>query len=488
MKTLHILVLFISVSCIYDVVSSKCSNESTKIHCPATEYHNYVDCVRNRMKRSADCYDDDEEDCSSNQCSNSCDTCNCDECTSSDCGNSCNKRCCSSCCNFNRCSTNHCCHKVCHNTCKSSSCRSSCRRSCYRDVRNNVKEKEIIYSQGSSDTSSNTFNNITNRGSHNITTVIHLNNLINNTNLIDVPINLNNSNINDITIENSQNGSTTLGSSSGQCCSVIEPRQCMPSPIYPYVNCFHYRRQQCGQFCRAPVVHKVAQNVCYNTQTQNPTCGQQVLYVPQPQASCTYQPQWPFVSCSNQARSCSGCYDYLLNPYRSQSTCGSSCYNYGVSQGAVYQQGPVLSPGFSLPPPPMNLMMPTGCSGYNDCGLTNAASYINPGMYYGMDTYNNYGIYGSYYPYMGGASGISSLPLEQFIPMNITDNNVLYGVLTNTSSVNPIAGLPWNYYGQPISIDEKTYNELLQKKEVTPSAKPIAKKETESKNSSSWFD
>ncbi|XP_044745407.1 uncharacterized protein LOC123307242 [Coccinella septempunctata] len=487
MRTLFLLAFLVTIISVQTASSKKCSTNPAKIECTATEYQNYVDCIRSRMKRSADCYEDDEEECPSGDCGNSCDNCNCDECTSSNCGNSCNRRCCSSCCEFKECSTNHCCHRLCHNSCSTSSCRSSCRRSCYKSVRRE-KERDIII-PGGDRSSTNSSNLVNNRGTHNITTVIHLNNLINNTNLIDVPINLNNSNVNNITVENSQNGSSVYGASSNSpCCNVVEPRQCVPTASYPYIDCFHLRRQQCGQFCRAPVVHKVAQNVCYNSANNTPVCGQQVIYVPQPRTSCSYQPQWPFVACNNQGGDCNGCYDYLLNPFRTQRSCGSSCYNYGVNQGMMFRQGPVFGPGYSLPPM-VNPMMPTGCNSYSGCGLTNMATYINPGMYYGANTYNNYGIYGSFTPQgipgydpnygmqlqgyggnlmaalTGGANmGNIPLPLEQFVPMNLTANatNVLYGLITNqTSPLTPISGLPDNMFGQAITIDEETFKKLL---------------------------
>ncbi|KAL3286188.1 hypothetical protein HHI36_000699 [Cryptolaemus montrouzieri] len=498
MRTYYLLAICFTISYIQIAGSEKCNRE-IKSECSATEYKSYVACIRNRMKRSADCYDEDEEeDCSSNQCGRSCDNCDCNECTASDCGSSCNKRCCSSCCKFNECSTNHCCHKVCHNSCRTSSCRSSCRRSCYKSVRKDSKERDVIIRErGEGGSVSNASNLISNRGAHNITTVIHLNNLINNTNLIDIPINLNNSNVNNITVENAQNGSSTIGSSSNQCCSVIEPRQCVSSSVYPYIDCFHYRRQQCGQFCTAPVVHKVAQNVCYNTQTQNPTCGQQIIYVPQPRTSCTYQPQWPYISCTNQGSNCNGCYDYLLNPYRVQRTCGNSCYNYGMNQGALYRQGPVLNPGYSLPLP-INPVIPSGCAGYGGCGLSNMETFVNPGMYYGMNAYNNYGMYGSYSPYSNvaytpelgiqarsfgnnfvsslGLPGLGNSPVEQFIPMNFTatnSSNVLYGVLTNsTSPLIAAQGYPEGIYGQPITIDEEMFKKLLGNADINASSIP----------------
>lgn len=350
-------------------------------------------------------------------------------------------------------------------------------------------------SGGSDKKSINSTNSVTNKGAHNITTVIHLINSINNTNIIDVPINLNNSNINNITVENSQNGSSIYGASSNSpCCNVVEPRQCIPTASYPYVDCFHLRRKQCGKFCRSPVVHKVAQNVCYNSANNKSVCGQQIIYVPQPQTSCNYQPQWPFISCNNQGGNCNGCYDYLLNPFRSQRTCGSSCYNYGINQGinqgGAYRQGPIFGPGYTLPMAPMlNPMMPTGCNSYTGCGMTNMATYINPGMYYGMNSYNNYGIYGSFSPQtlsgydpnigmqlqsyggnimsaLGNGANIGNipLPLEQFVPMNLTSNStdLLYGLITNqTSSLTPISGLPDNMFGQAITIDEETFKKLL---------------------------
>lgn len=165
----------------------------------------------------------------------------------------------------------------------------------------------------------------------------------------------------------------------------------------------------------------------------------------------------------------------------------------------MYRQGPVFGPGYSLPPPVMNPMMPSGCNSYTGCGLNNMANYINPGMYYGMNNYNNYGIYGIFAPQgipaygqdlgmqlqgyggnmmesLGGANlGNIPLPLEQFVPMNFTSTNstnILYGLLTNqTSPLNQLSGIPDNMFGQAITIDEETFKKLLGGQEVVKETK-----------------
>lgn len=75
---------------------------------------------------------------------------------------------------------------------------------------------------------------------HNITTVIHLKNLVNNTNVIDIPVLVNNTNINNITLEESASAITNQNSSidSGSVFQpgqppIIQPPLVIQPPIYP---------------------------------------------------------------------------------------------------------------------------------------------------------------------------------------------------------------------------------------------------------------
>lgn len=88
---------------------------------------------------------------------------------------------------------------------------------------------------------------------HNITTIINLHNIINNTNQIDIPIKINNTNFNNITLAleeqseidvNQQGGGyreRLIDRNGNRCCQVIGPRICNKIQTFPFMNCFHYR-------------------------------------------------------------------------------------------------------------------------------------------------------------------------------------------------------------------------------------------------------
>ncbi|XP_018335763.1 uncharacterized protein LOC108744475 [Agrilus planipennis] len=162
--------------------------------CTATEYNSYVSCVR-RSKRHISCAEED----------------NCESCI---------------------CTSLHCCHRTCHANCESSSCRNGCRKNCQTDV---------------SEKGSHSFTNKNaNMPSfkHNITTVIHLHNIINNTNVIDVPIHINNTNLNNITLPEGNGGS------GNGCCYISNPQNCIPNQTTPpYSQCQDNREYHCGPKC-----------------------------------------------------------------------------------------------------------------------------------------------------------------------------------------------------------------------------------------------
>ncbi|KAJ8924089.1 hypothetical protein NQ315_006870 [Exocentrus adspersus] len=329
---MRLLLLFLIALATYEAqsTSEKCFTAAKKCH--STNYQEYVDCIRTRQKRSTDC----DSPCDSDNCIETCNECDCNSCSYSSCQNSCDS-CCSTCCsNYNECKSNHCCHKTCHAQCRSSSCRSSCRKSCYERVKDQDENSPVS-------------SNSTNYNRHNITTIIHLNNVINNTNVIDIPIMLNSTNKNNITIYEQEHSDTSTNPG-GNCCIVISPRQCVPQKEYPYVRCFHYRTKQCNEFCTAPIVHKEEQQICQTTFPGSaPSCRQQVIYIPQPQPRCTYQSVWPYVSCGvPKSQSCAGCYSHYVNQ-NSQDyiRCPSACYDDGFGVGPYYRQGPFYRPTYT---------------------------------------------------------------------------------------------------------------------------------------------
>lgn len=160
------------------------AEECIKIECDSSNYESYVDCQRaKRAKRNVCDYD-----CEGGDCGDECNTCDCDECSGFS-----TSSCCSNCCSATRCRTTSCCQRTCRVACRDTSCRTSCKKSCYKGLKKD---------SSSSTVNSQTKNNVTleNDNKHNITTIIHLNNIINTTNLIDVPITLNNTNVNNITV------------------------------------------------------------------------------------------------------------------------------------------------------------------------------------------------------------------------------------------------------------------------------------------------
>lgn len=387
--------------------STKCELE--KNDCDTTDYKQYVDCVR-RTKRSLGGCSECDGDCESPSACDECDCSSCEDCSSYSCDNNC----CNSCCNRNIdiCRTNHCCHKTCHAKCQSSYCRKSCRKSCYDIVKQDKESQVVVVPVGGS--GSGTLGTNTN---HNITTIIHLNNLINNTNLIDVPITLNNTNINNISISSPDLNPTVYlpGGNGGashtietvhhyetdktspesaktnDCCTVVSPRQCVPSDKFPFIKCFHYRTNQCGPFCNSPIVHVEPHNVCDTKPSGPPECHQQLLYIPQPQPRCVYQSVWPYVSCSapNQMPSCEGCYThYADSSSTNYQQCSPNCYDEGYDVGPLYRQGPVFRPSYS--PYPFN---PPGID-YSNGFLP---SFGSPGL--GYDGFVNPESGMNYFPY-----------------------------------------------------------------------------------------
>lgn len=384
--------------------------------CHSTDYHSYVDCVRRRHKRSYDC----DSSCQSGNCMNSCNTCNCDTCNYSNCDNTCNS-CCNTCCsNYIPCRTNHCCHRTCQAQCDSSKCRSTCRRNCFETVRKNSEPVYFPQSVSTGESSQAVVQNssIINNARHNVTTIIHLNNVINNTNIIDVPININNTNDQNITLYTAEGNTNTKVEQKEQCCTVIGPRQCVS---YPTTKCFHYRSKQCGAYCTADIVHREEKQVCESYYPGAPVnCKQQVYYIPQPTPRCVYQSAWPYVSCSIQRQNvgCDGCYSHYVDQSSSNYIqCPSQCYDQGYQVGSMYRQGPVYRPMYYHAPQSYNVMN----YGYPPYQQGYVAYQPAVGTYQAQPVQGAY----QYYPQPGGVQQEFVIPgnatSDGWIPLNSTN-------------------------------------------------------------------
>jgi hypothetical protein len=312
--------------------SEKCATVSQE-DCEnmTSEYEKYRACMERRTKRSVDCDDEDENSCDNCDC-NTCSYKSCDTCDNN------NNNCCGECCRRSSCSTYNCCHQTCRAECKSNACKTSCRRRC-QDKPTVVESQSLIGGKTESH--------------HNITTVIHLNNVINNTNLINLPISVNNTVLNNITSQGRYVGSfrgEIRDGSNENCCLTIGPRQCVPQKEFPFVRCFHIRRKACGYVCSAPVVHYQRHEICDNNVNVQQPCRQQTIYVPQPQPRCAYHQNWPYVACGNQQfQNCEGCYSHYIK--RQDATrCSNFCYDDGYGAGPYYRQGPFYRPGFAHAP------------------------------------------------------------------------------------------------------------------------------------------
>lgn len=409
MKFVFILALAAAVCCATGN-SDRCLDRNEACH--STDYHSYVNCVRRRHKRSTDC----EYSCSSGNCIDTCNSCNCNSCNYNNCDNSCNS-CCSSCCsNYIPCQTNHCCHKTCQAQCDNSKCRSNCRKNCYETVRKSSEEIYVPQQTGEAGQFSSN-GSIMNNNRHNVTTIIHLNNVINNTNIIDVPININNTNDQNITLYTADN-TYSRGAQTEQCCTVIGPRQCV---MYPTPKCFHYRSKQCGAYCTADIVHREEKQVCESYYPGAPVnCVQQIYYIPQPTPRCIYQSIWPYVSCGIQRSyvGCEGCYTHYVDQGSSNYLqCSPQCYDGGYQIGPIYRQGPVYRPTYSHAPC-------YGCNGFPDPYMT--AGYVNvPQQQAYVPQSQGYPSY-QIFPYQPNYPVNFGPPQEEFeIPLNGTTNGLL---------------------------------------------------------------
>ncbi|KAI4468848.1 hypothetical protein MML48_2g00015863 [Holotrichia oblita] len=338
MKYLKLVLLLVLFASFCEALGDDCAEieDSGIEECEETEYTSYIECVRRRTKRHAGC-------------SQSCDSCNCNTCSGSECSSHCNV----CCANFEQpCQTKYCCYKTCHSQCSHQGCRDTCRRTCT----DKLEGKETIVHQIHTGSSVH---------APNITTIINLHNKINNTNIIDVPINLRTDNINNITINTSELGSNGTSSGGQRCCQVVSPRQCTPTREFPFMRCYHLRKRVCGNICQANIMHAQPHQVCDQRDVGPPDCHNQVIYIPQPQPRCAYKAEWPYVSCNIPTSNCEGCYEHYVTNSQKPTNCPSSCYDeggYGV--GPFIPQGPVYRPFGSTP----NCMQMGTCPPYYGAG------------------------------------------------------------------------------------------------------------------------
>ncbi|GJQ76637.1 hypothetical protein Trydic_g15497 [Trypoxylus dichotomus] len=338
MEYLKLLLLVVILLSFREVLCDDCveSGDTAVEECEDTEYTSYIECVRRRTKRHAGC-------------SQNCDACECSYCSSGGCSSHCNV----CCANFEQpCQTKYCCYKTCHSQCSHQDCRDSCRRTCTDRIQGH-KETFIHTHAGQAQTP-------------NITTIINLHNKINNTNIIDVPINLKTDNINNITINTGDYGSnaTLTGNYGGgqSCCQVVSPRQCTPTKEFPFVRCFHLRKRVCSNICKSNIMHAQPHQVCDQRDVGPPDCHDQVIYIPQPQPKCTYKSEWPYISCNIPAANCEGCYEHYGTNAPRPANCPDSCYE----QGGGYGVGPFVQFPFYRPPIPQlpNCMQLGSCPPY----------------------------------------------------------------------------------------------------------------------------
>lgn len=204
---------------------------------------------------------------------------------------------------------------------------------------------------------------------HNITTIIKLNNYINNTHTINIPTNVNSTNINTIHVytNKTEGGRFGLGETpEGSCCFAVHPKTCRSSTNG--LRCHHKRHKTCGDQCKSRIIHVQSRSRCQ----KRGGCQSGVAYVPEPNPRCHSIRQWPYTTCGQQSsqRNCNGCYDHYGYGYDSYQNsiperC-NACYDDGYDNGPMYRRGPVLRPSYYHQPP--CYVTGTCQNYYEDCG------------------------------------------------------------------------------------------------------------------------
>lgn len=270
----------------------------------------------------------------------------------------------------------------CLNTCPTPTCQAQCPYTCGNSI-----GPSYVYVQHPGNTKvdekTGSLDHVHKVTGHNITTVIKLTNLVNNTNIVNVPTSINSTNINNINLNGTYGrGEWGLGANKhGSCCIAVHPRSCGGT------SCRHARHRLCGPQCTSKVIH-------VNQRCRGGNCNGNLVYVPQPRPSCSYSHTWPYVNCGGRReRSCSGCYDHYGHGYysyysgRSTPDC-EGCYDDGYDQGPLYRHGPYYQPGFYHQPP----MFPYSCGPFGCFGnqFINPFAYPPPNYGYNRDFDYNY--------------------------------------------------------------------------------------------------
>lgn len=235
----------------------------------------------------------------------------------------------------------------------------------------------------------------------NVTSVIRLTNIVNNTNRIEAPVNITTTDLDgtpslvsndtreqiNATVppaeESSTGGKFGFGySKTGPCCIAIRPKSCRASSNG--LRCHHRRHRTCGsQICVSRTIHVQLRQRC-NHHGQH-GCKHGIAYIPQPQApKCIYIDQWPFVSCTVAferqfiENNCNGCYDhygygfrqYHANAEHHRIRC-RGCFADAFEIGPLYRRGPLFRPYFYHRAP---CYVTGSCRGYE-------LSHVNCGRY-----------------------------------------------------------------------------------------------------------
>lgn len=208
----------------------------------------------------------------------------------------------------------------------------------------------------------------------NITTIIKLTNIINNTNTLHFPTNLTTNNLNNIHIHKQNSTAEDFGlgvTEAGSCCYVVQPKRCYASSTGP--RCHHKRHKTCGPQCKSQIIHAQSRKRC----NKKGKCDNKVAYVPQPgKPKCIYIEWWPYVACGvevkhQKKKSCEGCYDHygygFENYHDEDEPDCKGCYDDGFDLGPLYRRGPVLRPYYYHQPP---CFLTGTCAPYPspDCG------------------------------------------------------------------------------------------------------------------------
>lgn len=235
------------------------------------------------------------------------------------------------------------------------------------------------------------------RAGQNVTTVIKLLNVVNNTNRIETPVNITTSDIGaaanatapqtnatDVSTPAPEESSPSGGAfgfgytAQGQCCLAIRPKSCRASTNG--LRCHHRRHRTCGPQCTSRTIHVQLRQRCQHHESG---CKHGLAYIPQPERpNCVYTELWPFVSCTAAferqliENNCHGCYDHYgygfqqfhENAEHHRIRC-RGCYVDAFEIGPLYRRGPVLRPYFYHQAP---CYITGHCRGYDwanvDCG------------------------------------------------------------------------------------------------------------------------